>query len=108
MGGAYSLPAIGLTVIFGVTGVVNFAHGDTMVSGMYLAWLLAGIDHYLGFVLCPAALFVLGLVVPRGLGERILDVPHEMQVLLMLGVALILENSALLAFGPEPQRVRSP
>src|SRR5215470_14889169 len=91
--------------------VVNFAHGDMMVWGMYLAWLLAtrlGVDPYLGFVGCAAALFVLGLAVQRGLVDRILDAPHEMQILLMLGVALILENTALLAFGPEPIRVRSP
>jgi branched-chain amino acid transport system permease protein len=110
-GGVYSLMAVGLTLIFGVMRVVNFAHGDMMVWGMYLAWLLAGrlgIDPYLGFVACAAALFVLGVVVQRGLVDRIVDAPHEMQILLMLGVALILENAALLAFGPEPARVRTP
>ena len=59
--------AVGLTLIFGVMRVVNFAHGDMMVWGMYLAWLLAtpaGVDPYLGFVVCAAALFVLGLVDP--------------------------------------------
>jgi branched-chain amino acid transport system permease protein len=90
--------------------VVNFAHGDMMVWGMYLAYLLAtylGIDPYLGFVACAAALFLLGVAVQRGLVERIVDAPHEMQILLMLGVALVLENGALVAFGPEPHRVRS-
>jgi len=110
-GGVYSLMAVGLTLIFGVMRVVNFAHGDMMVWGMYLAWLLAsraGIDPYVGFVVCAAALFVFGFVVQRGLVERIVDAPHEMQILLMLGVALVLENVALLAFGPDPVRVRSP
>ena len=110
-GGVYSLMAVGLTLIFGVMRVVNFAHGDMMVWGMYLAWLLAtrlGIDPYLGFIACAAALFVVGAAVQRGLVDRIVDAPHEMQILLMLGVALILENGALLAFGPEPIRVRSP
>jgi branched-chain amino acid transport system permease protein len=103
--------AVGLTLIFGVMRVVNFAHGDMMVWGMYLAWLLAtrlGLDPYAGFGLCAGALFLLGLVVQRGLVEPILDAPHEMQILLMLGVALVLENSALLVFGPEPQRAPSP
>src|SRR5258705_4913743 len=102
--------AVGLTLIFGVMRVVNFAHGDMMVWGMYLAYMLAsraGIDPYLGFVLCAAALFVLGLLVQRGLVDRIIAAPHEMQILLMLGVALVLENVALVAFGPEPTRVRS-
>jgi branched-chain amino acid transport system permease protein len=109
-GGVYSLMAVGLTLIFGVMRVVNFAHGDMMVWGMYLAFLLAtrvGVDPYLSFVLCAAALFLLGLVVQRGLVDRVVDAPHEMQILLMLGVALVLENVALLAFGPEPIRVRT-
>jgi branched-chain amino acid transport system permease protein len=103
--------AVGLTLIFGVMRVVNFAHGDMMVWGMYLAWLLTtrgGVDPYASFVLCAAVLFVAGLLVQRMLVQRIVDAPHEMQILLMLGVALVLENAALLLFGPEPQRVRSP
>src|SRR5215831_499639 len=103
--------AVGLTLIFGVMRIVNFAHGDMMVWGMYLAYLLAvraGVDPYLGFPLCAAALFALGFLLQRGLVDRMADAPHEMQILLMLGVALVLENAALLAFGPEPTRVRSP
>jgi branched-chain amino acid transport system permease protein len=109
-GGVYSLMAVGLTLIFGVMRVVNFAHGDMMVWGMYLALLMAtrlGVDPYLGFIVCAAVLFVVGLLVQRGLVDRIVDAPHEMQILLMLGVALVLENAALVIFGPEPQRVRS-
>src|SRR5216117_2589099 len=109
-GGVYSLMAVGLTLIFGVMRVVNFAHGDMMVWGMYLALLFSmrlGLDPYLSFVLCAAALFVLGFAIQRGLVHRIIDAPHEMQILLLLGVALVLENAALVAFGPEPQRVRS-
>jgi branched-chain amino acid transport system permease protein len=60
------------------------------------------------FLVCAAALFALGVAVQRGLVDRIVDAPHEMQILLMLGVALVLENVALVAFGPEPTRVRSP
>jgi branched-chain amino acid transport system permease protein len=81
-----------------------------MVWGMYLAWVLAaraGLDPYVSFVVCAAVLFLVGIGVQRGLVDRILDAPHEMQILLMLGVALILENIALILFGPEPARVRS-
>jgi branched-chain amino acid transport system permease protein len=103
--------AVGLSLIFGVMRVVNFAHGDMMVWGMYLALVLserAHIDPYVSFVGCAAALFVLGALVQRTLVDRILDAPHEMQILLMLGVALILENVALIVFGPDPQRVSTP
>jgi len=109
-GGVYSLMAVGLTLIFGVMRVVNFAHGDMMVWGMYLAFVLAtraGVDPYLAFAACAAALFVLGFAVQRARVDRILDASHEMQILLMLGVALVLENVALVVFGPEPTRVRS-
>jgi branched-chain amino acid transport system permease protein len=109
-GGVQSLMAVGLALIFGVMRVVNFAHGDMMVWGMYLAWLLSsrlGLDPYIGFAVCAAALFLLGVAVQRGLVDRVVDAPHEMQILLMLGVALVLENAALAVFGPEPRRVRS-
>jgi branched-chain amino acid transport system permease protein len=109
-GGVYSLMAVGLTLIFGVMRVVNFAHGDMMVWGMYLAFLLSvrlGLDPYLGFVFCAGVLFLFGLAIQRGLVNRIIDAPHEMQILLMLGVALVLENAALVTFGPDPRRVRS-
>jgi branched-chain amino acid transport system permease protein len=111
LGAVYALAAAGLNLIFGVMRVVNFAHGDMMVWGMYLAWILsirAGIDPYVGFIPCAGALFVMGWVTQRLLVDRIVDAPHEMQILLMLGVALVLENAALVAFGPDPQRVRSP
>ena len=109
-GGVYSLMAVGLTLIFGVMRVVNFAHGDMMVWGMYIAWVLAsrlGVDPLLGFAASAAALFVLGVLVQRTLVDRIQDAPHEMQILLLLGVGLVLENSALVVFGPDPQRVPS-
>jgi branched-chain amino acid transport system permease protein len=110
-GGVYSLMAVGLALIFGVMRIVNFAHGDMMVWGMYLAYVLAvraGIDPYLGLIACAAALFALGFCLQRALVDRIMDAPHEMQILMMLGVALVLENVALVAFGPEPTRVRTP
>ena len=110
-GGVYSLMAVGLSLIFGVMRVINFAHGDMMVWGMYIALLLAeraGLDPYVGFVICAALLFLLGAFVQRTLVQRIVESPHEMQIILMLGVALVLENVALVAFGPDTQRVQSP
>jgi len=110
VGGVYSLMALGLSLIFGVMRVINFAHGDMMVWGMYLSfWLFTtlGVDPYLSILVTATAVFVLGAGVQRGLVTRILDAPHEMQILLMLGVALILENTALMAFGPDPRRVNT-
>src|SRR3972149_1095794 len=108
VGGVYSLMALGLTLIFGVMRVINFAHGDMMVWGMYLSyWLFvtAGGDPYLSILVTGSAIFLLGAAVQKGLVNRILDAPHEMQILLMLGVALVLENVALMVWGPDPRRV---
>jgi branched-chain amino acid transport system permease protein len=109
-GGIYSLMAVGLSLIFGVMRVINIAHGDMMVWGSYLAFFLAvrfGLDPFLSFVLCGGALFALGALVQRGLVSRVVDAPHEMQILLMLGVALVLENLALVVFGPDTRRTES-
>ena len=108
VGGVYSLMALGLSLIFGVMRVINFAHGDMMVWGMYLSfWLFTtwGVDPYLSILGTATAIFLLGAAIQRGLVNRILDAPHEMQILLMLGVALVLENTALMVFGPDPRRV---
>ena len=107
-GGVYSLMAVGLSLIFGVMRVINFAHGDMMVWGMYLSlWLFAtlGLDPYLSIPLTGAVVFLLGAAIQRGLVNRILAAPHEMQILLMMGVALVLENLALMVWGPDPRRV---
>lgn len=108
IGGVYSLMAVGLSLIFGVMRVINFAHGDMMVWGMYLSlWLFTalGWDPYLSVPLTGAVIFLLGTAVQRGLVNQILTAPHEMQILLMMGVALVLENIALMTWGPDPRRV---
>jgi branched-chain amino acid transport system permease protein len=108
VGGVYSLMAAGLSLIFGVMRVINFAHGDMMVWGMYLTyWLFvaAGVDPYVSILATGTVIFLLGAAVQRGLVDRILGAPHEMQILLMMGVALVLENVALMVWGPDPRRV---
>ena len=107
LGGVYSLMAVGLSLIFGVMRIINFAHGELMIWGMYLAyWLftLGGLDPLLSLPLTTAAVFGLGYVIQRVLVNRILEAPEEMQVLLLLGVSLILTNGALILFGPDSRR----
>lgn len=68
MGGVYSLVAIGLTLIFGVMRIINFAHGSLMMLGMfttYWLYVLLGIDPYLSLLFSIPLLFVLGLVIER-------------------------------------------
>ncbi|MBI3090718.1 MAG: branched-chain amino acid ABC transporter permease [Candidatus Tectomicrobia bacterium] len=103
VGGVYGLVAIGLSLIFGVMKIINFAHGEMLVLAMYLSFFLftlLGIDPYMSLFVCAVAAFILGYGVQRFLVNRILHVPEEMQVLLMLGVALVLQNATLVAWGP--------
>lgn len=111
LGGIYGLIAVGLSLIFGVMGVINFAHGQMMVLGMYLSyWIFVtfGLDPYLSFVLVAAAIFVLGYLVQLSVVNRILDYSEAMQVLPLVALGLILENTALMIWGPDhrsPQTV---
>ena len=106
LGGIYALIAVGLSLIFGVMGVINFAHGQMIVIGMYTAYwglVLVGVDPYLSVVFVGAGLFVLGYVVQALLVNRILDYPEAMQVLPLVAMGLILENAALMLWGPDPR-----
>jgi branched-chain amino acid transport system permease protein len=110
IGGVYSLAALGLTLIFGVLGILNFAHGTLMVLGMYLAYLLFAhlhIDPYLSLVLTIPALFLVGAVIQLVVINRIMTAPAHNQLVLTLGLALLLENLFLAAFGAEPRAIRS-
>ena len=104
LGGIYGLIALGLSIIFGVMGVINFAHGQMMVMGMYVSyWIFAllGIDPYLSLLLSAASVFVLGYALQAVMVNRILDYPEAMQVLPLVSVGLILENAALMLWGPD-------
>lgn len=102
MGGVYSLIALGLSLIFGVMKVINFAHGEMMVFAMFLSitLLLAwGVDPYLSLVVIAALMFGIGYLVQRIFVNRILDLPEAMQVLVLVGMAIIFENGTLMIWG---------
>lgn len=107
----YGLAALGLSVIFGVVRVVNFAHGEMMVAGMYGAVLLfglTGLDPVLAAPLVAAVLFAFGWLLQRRLVNRFVERPEHMQFILLLGVATILLNALLLVFGPDSRSVQVP
>jgi branched-chain amino acid transport system permease protein len=108
-GMVYGLMALGLSVIFGVMRVVNFAHGEMMVVGMYLAWLLfehAGIDPLLAVPLVAALLFAAGYGLQRGLINPFINVAEHMQFMLLLAVSIIIVNLCLLIAGPDTYGVQ--
>lgn len=103
MGGVYGLIAIGLTLIFGVMRIINFAHGSFMMLGMfttYWVFILLGIDPYLSLLISIPVLFIFGLIVERLLISRVLEAPEYNQLLLTLGISLFIENFALFLWSP--------
>jgi branched-chain amino acid transport system permease protein len=100
----YGLAALGLSVIFGVLRVVNFAHGEIMVLGMYGALLLAkhaGLDPLAAAPLVAVTLFGAGWALQRVLINPFVGRPEHMQFILLAGVAMMLLNLMLMVFGPE-------
>lgn len=87
-------------------GVINFAHGQMMVMGMYISYwifVMLRIDPYLSLVMTAMAIFVIGYGLQSSMINRILDYPEAMQVVPLVSVGLILENTALLVWGPDPR-----
>jgi len=109
LGGVYALVAVGLTLIFGVMKILNFAHGDFLMLGMYFAFLLSimfGIDPYISAVLALPLFFGLGWIVQSCLIRPVLRAPENIQILLTVGLSLFLQNLALFLFSPDFQSLR--
>ncbi len=127
VGGTYGLMCVGLGIIFGVMRVVNFAHGDFMMLGMYAAFYLVGLLG-LGKVFGPSVapivaalaagpiVFAFGIFLHRTLIARVTGVKvasadaegHYTQIILTLGVSLILQNGGLIVFGSLPISIQTP
>jgi branched-chain amino acid transport system permease protein len=107
----YGLMALGLSVIFGVVRVVNFAHGEFAVVAMYAAWLLFdtwGLDPILAALPVAAGCFVVGYALQRGLVSPFVGRPEHEQFILLVGVAMIVLNLLLMGFGPDARPVNLP
>lgn len=108
LGGVYGLVSMGLTLIFGVLEIVNFAHGAFMTLGMYCSFVLAtnaGVPVYLTLPLTVLALFAIGVVVHKVVIAPAMGQPLENQLLLTLGLAIVIENALLLGFSGTPKRL---
>jgi branched-chain amino acid transport system permease protein len=111
IGGVYSLVAIGLSLIFGVMKIINFAHGAFMMLGMfttYWLYVLLGIDPYLSLLFSIPFLFFFGLLIERFLIDKVLDAPEHNQLLLTLGISLVIENLALFLWSPNFRTIDVP
>jgi branched-chain amino acid transport system permease protein len=106
----YGLMALGLSVVFGVVRIVNFAHGELMTAAMYAVVLISTawqLDPLWLMLPLGAAFFVLGYALQRGVINRFIQRPEHSQLLLMLAIATILVNGLLMGFGPDAQSVQT-
>jgi branched-chain amino acid transport system permease protein len=101
IGGVYALVGIGLTIIYGVMRVINFAHGELLMIGMYLTWIIFtsfGIDPFLSIVITIPAMFLFGALLQRVLINRVLNALPQNQILLTIGLGLVLSNVVMLIY----------
>src|SRR5512145_2473885 len=102
--------ALGLSVIFGVVRVVNFAHGEMMTLAMYLTLVLfsaLALDPLILLVPVAAVLFVFGYLLQLGIVNPFINRPEHSQFMLLVAVALVLVNVQLIVFGPDAQGIRT-
>src|SRR6201988_527357 len=95
IGGIYALVSIGVTLIFGVVRIVNFAQGEFVMIGVYISYFLAtyfGVDTIVSLVGSMAVLFVLGALIPHFLRRRVMVPNDTPQIFLTFALSLLLLN----------------
>jgi len=111
IGGVYAVVAVGLTLLFGVVGIVNFAHGAIVMAGGYLTYQLydsAGVDPYLSAVILAVLFFVVGVLFYAAFFRRLVKESLLPQALFTIGVSIVLINVALAVYGPDVQSIDLP
>jgi branched-chain amino acid transport system permease protein len=110
-GAVYALVALGLTLIYGVLHIINFAHGAALMVALYGVYGLKtgfGIDPYLSLPIMVPTMFVFGYVLQRGVINRASHGKDENILLVTLGLAIVLENLALMAFKSDTRTIDTP
>jgi branched-chain amino acid transport system permease protein len=106
----YGLMALGLSVIFGVVRVVNFAHGEMMTIAMYLAIVAfngLGLDPLVMVIPLACVLFAIGYALQAGIINPFINRPEHSQFILLVAIALIIVNVLLIVFGPDARNVQT-
>jgi len=101
LGSIYGLIGLGITMVFSVTGLMNFAHGDFMAIAMYLCLALYtrfNLDPYISMLLVIPLLFVMGLLVYHFLFQRMIDAELLMVIQMTLGMVFIIESTLQILF----------
>lgn len=110
MGGIYALISMGLTLIFGVTRIVNFAHGEYVMLSMFAGFVLFerfGLNPYLAVIPIAALAFLAGAVTQRVIIQPLLNASHASQIFVTIGLSITLMNVALMIWGADFRSVRT-
>ena len=111
VGCSYALIAVGLTAIFGLMEIANFAHGQFYMLGAYFSyWLtrVVGLDFWTGLVASIVGVMLLGVILERTLFRLLRGASLSSSVLATIALSIFLENLALNVWGPRPQKILSP
>jgi branched-chain amino acid transport system permease protein len=111
LGGIYALISVGLTLIFGVMRIVNFAHGEFLMLSMYLAiglFTAYSIDPYVGLLIALPLSLLIGAVVFKIVISPIVGRPHVVQIFTTLGLSIVLQNSALFFWSGDYRQLTLP
>ena len=110
-GAIYAMVAIGLTLIYGVMIIMNFAHGEFLMLGMYVAYwgfVLFGLDPYISIPITALLVFILGAIIQRGFIQRVLNAHPLNQIILLLGISTLITGLVQFFFTAEPLVIRVP
>ena len=110
LGSYYGLMAVGLNIIFGILGVVNFAHGQFFIYGAIIVYLasLVGVPYLIGVILAAILVATLGVIVEKTAVHSLLEKKWWLPIISTLAVFIILSNSAIVFFGASPKAISSP
>jgi branched-chain amino acid transport system permease protein len=109
LGGIYALMSVGLTLIFGIMRVVNFAHGEYLMLGMYLAyWAFAlwAVDPYVVLPVSIVLFFGVGLLTYVLIMKGVIHASHNVQIFTTVGLSTLLQNAALVLWTGDFRVVR--
>ncbi len=108
LGGFYAVMVLGFSIIWGVMGVINLAHGEFLMIGAYAAWALFrafGLDPFASLVIILPVMFVVGYALQTILLNRVVERPHLMALLVTFGVSISLANLYKVIYSADPRSV---
>ncbi len=106
LGGFYGVMVLGFSVIWGVMGVINLAHGEFVMVGAYITWVLNkqfGWDPFWALIVVIPIMFVLGYVLQHILINRLVERPHLISLLVTFGLSIIIANIVKLVYTASPR-----